>query len=555
MGFLNTIVIWLSGIASLAGFLLFPPVFLFALAHRHGKVPRWIVVLPLCLAFSAHNALELNLRDAVKSDDLLFLKVSRYLSPGTWLLRRNALWNHALSPYSVSRPAVEFLLENGASPDEALREFIAELPPSRQKGNDLLLLILSYRPDPDVQYAGRSALIHLIEHDRFDLALQLLRAGAHPIPEKDSYQLTSLHQAAARRANSLFLSELAQRLGTDSWEAIDCNGRKPVHNFSNPEQLSLFADTPDKLMVPTRDGATLLHLSIQAGNLVVYDRLLELGIASSIADASGCPPLAYARTFQSYRRLRPQPIPDTPLTPATLERLWPNALQSGSDELISALLLEGCNPNSLLSNGNRPLHEIIQYSMSDKLIPLLASVGADINLDNRQRETPLIHAIRSSNASAAMQLLDLGADAQRRNPDKQLPLHLAKEALARVKQTPRNLSLNGLREELEACRPWEVLIDRLQKASVMAEVELPGDLPAGTGNQSGSRVSGSSTGEKTSRERTDRLCPNCSGTGNCQKCFGSGKATSYATLKKGQCSSCRGSPRCGTCGGKGRVNR
>jgi hypothetical protein len=318
--------------------------------------------------------------------------------------------------------------------------------------------------------------------------------------------------------------------------------------------LELFASATEILARPSRTGANLLHYSIQARKPKVFDRLLEMGFTPETPDASGCPPLAYAANFATFSRLKELMPPAYSLSTQCRQRLWLNALQSGSEDFILAIIAEGVDLQARLKNGNLPIHEILQFRKAPRLIQVLASAGADIQALDLKQNTPLHQAIEHRNASAAEILLDLGANARVLNANRQTPLSLANQALQAVKRMPRNLSLNGLREEMEACRPWEKLILRLEKMSQVAEVELPCDatLPALAGGTSGSGASVYGSGGESSSER-EKLCPTCGGSGNCQSCYGGGEVTDFATLKRVKCRQCRGTGRCQTCGGKGRI--
>lgn len=207
-----------------------------------------------------------------------------------------------------------------------------------------------------------------------------------------------------------------------------------------------------------------------------------------------------------------------------------------------------------MPNSNYPIHEIIGSRNAPRLIEILASAGADIQALDQHQNTPLHRAIEQYNASAAQTLLDLGASSRVLNARGQTPLSLAVKTLDAVKRVPRNLSMNGLKEEFEACRPWETLISRLKKLGQVAEVELPGDesLPGLESPVSGSSGYSAGSGGSSSSER-EKLCPSCGGSGSCQTCYGGGQVTDYATMKRVQCRQCRGTGRCQTCGGKGRV--
>ncbi len=547
--------IFISGLGLLTGFVLFFPALVFSIAQRRGIGPRWPVVVLLCLAFATHAGLEQEIDSSFQHGILPIMTAYRWVSLGTWIVRRDEFWPDAFRRASTATDSFEFLLRHGANPNRGLEEISRELSIYGSSPHTRLIgPLLRAGGNPDQSLFGKSLFSQLLHGKQFDVAQTLMEAGAHTFHERLSQNQTTLHLAARHGAPAAFLRRLADCLGPEAWTDQDAHGRMPIHELSTTEQLTLFASESQRLMASGRDGGTLLHYAVERRHTGIYQALLELGFSPDTLDAGGCSPLGWAPDFATFTRMRVQASSSAPLSAPTLNRLWTTALRSGDADFVATLLREGADPKTALPGGNAPLHEVAALWRGHVLIPLLASAGAALEALNLKNETPLLTALRERNATAAGLLLDLGANPWIRTQDGRTTTQLAQEALAHVKSQPRNLSLNGFKEEWAQSRPWEELIQRLEHATRLAEVELPGDetrVPPLPGKTQPTRDSD----RKTTSESVDQLCPSCSGSGNCQTCYGRGEITDYSNLKCKTCPSCRGNGRCTVCKGKGRVKR
>lgn len=558
MRFLEKMVMLVAAIASLAGFLLAVPVFLLARVCRELRILRWLPVLALISLIAFHGNMEEEIDYWLWNDDISYTQMYRYSSLGSWWFRRDELWRYVMERKDSSREEfVAFFLKHGAAPNDGLYRFFFDISESFRSNDDedkVLQLLLAAGAAPDEPILAKTPLEHAVLKKKFALGLILLQAGASVRAWKDDGGRTVLHLAAKGGADPEFLGRLAAAMGPSAWQNADGSGRSAIHYLSTPRQLEMFASSREILEQPSLTGANLLHYSLQAGNLDLFDRLLKMGFAANTPDASGCPPLAYTRDFATFSRLRALMPPDFSLSGESRQRLWLRALHSGSEDFIRAIIGEGVDLRAPLKNKNFPIHEVVRFRHAPGLIQVLAGAGADIHALDSKKNTPLHQAIEQRNASAAEILLDLGANTRVLNADRQTPLSLANQTLDAVKRIPRNLSMNGIREEMEACRPWEKLISRLKNLSQVAEVEVPGDetLPTIQGAATGQSGSAYDSRSRSEPER-EKLCPTCGGSGNCQKCYGGGEVTNFATMKRVRCSQCRGNGTCTNCNGKGRV--
>jgi len=110
-------------------------------------------------------------------------------------------------------------------------------------------------------------------------------------------------------------------------------------------------------------------------------------------------------------------------TPLYASALW------GSPVMMAKLIKAGANPNISNSKTPSPLHAAI-IKKDFVLAELLLKAGADINLQILNGETPLARAIKFDPRYLMKninKLIELGADVNLSNNDKKSPLHLAAE--------------------------------------------------------------------------------------------------------------------------------
>ncbi|WP_162183658.1 ankyrin repeat domain-containing protein [Wocania ichthyoenteri] len=110
-------------------------------------------------------------------------------------------------------------------------------------------------------------------------------------------------------------------------------------------------------------------------------------------------------------------------TPLYASALW------GSPVMMAKLIKAGADPNISNSKTPSPLHSAI-IKKDFVLAELLLKAGADINLQILNGETPLARAIKfdpSYLAKNINKLIELGADVNLSNNEKKSPLHLATE--------------------------------------------------------------------------------------------------------------------------------
>ncbi|KAG8578197.1 hypothetical protein GDO81_010418 [Engystomops pustulosus] len=78
--------------------------------------------------------------------------------------------------------------------------------------------------------------------------------------------------------------------------------------------------------------------------------------------------------------------------------------------IVNFLIRHGLNVNNCDKNGNSPLHLAVLYIENYDIVKLLLSYKAEVNAVNKDLNTPLFTAIKSSNFHGAKLLMDYGAN-------------------------------------------------------------------------------------------------------------------------------------------------
>ncbi|PKL47351.1 MAG: hypothetical protein CVV42_13545 [Candidatus Riflebacteria bacterium HGW-Riflebacteria-2] len=525
--------IWLSGLATLAGFLLFFPIWLLLYISKRKAVLTATAFVSFMAAVIIYGLLLSNVENIIKKGDLLRLQAIRYLAPTMWLAMRDNLWNLVAESEQAFPSVWKFMLEHGASPDGAFDEIFL-LRRSSLKDEEaatLAEILLTARG-----WNGPSAKLELllkraIEARHFRTIVAFTRHGIGTSLKFMPDEKSLLHLAVDAGADSESLHTLAKCMGKNCWRDFDTSGYTPVHYLRHPEQLNALPSASESVLLFTRNGATLLHLAVQNRRHALFDSLIQSGIATDTPDLDGCPPAFYATDFATFQKLRPRGLNPALANTEGFNRLWGNALKSGSEEFIATLLQEGANPDARLFNGNRPLHQIlltygVDLQYIPRLINRLASAGVDINQPNWNGDTPLHYAIMQNNLSAAQLFIDLGANTRLRN-------NQGKTVISAMWET-RNRGL------------WSDLYHQLIMQGILAEVEHPVDQNLPDWNRS--FPADDSAEDEDVISTSDQSCPRCGGSGRCRTCNGTGKSG----ISQKKCSACSSKGSCLYCRGTGK---
>ncbi len=180
-----------------------------------------------------------------------------------------------------------------------------------------------------------------------------------------------------------------------------------------------------------------LQAAVRRRDLEMAAFLLEQGADLNYRGEWGAPVLFLASTsFYSAKMtellLRRGADPNSTdrdgLTPLCLvaETYWP--------DVVETLIKGGANVNFRAPDGSTPLHSAaISTDPESRVIRILVKHGAAINAQDQRGFTPLHYAVEKAFATAAMALLDLGADRTICDKKGRKPVQLVRES---VRQFP-----------------------------------------------------------------------------------------------------------------------
>lgn len=302
-----------------------------------------------------------------------------------------------------SEAAVRVLREGGADPD-AMNDAShtpLTLAISAGKAGLLRTLLSSGRP-ADLKRRdarGRTALHQALSDDRFELAHLLVEAGADVNLVTGGSSLLATAVAAQNESRVVFLLQH----GADPHAAQD-------------------------------DGRTPLHLACSRGNLTLVRRLLEAGADPNHADAAGRTALHRAATsgipaaIDVVAWLVKQPGVDVARGDHDGMTALHAAISKGSDEAAAALIEHGEALDARDADGWTPLLLAAHTGRLDPASRLLAAGGRTVDVDAAS-ERPALTAIQAAaeggHVEVIAQLLQAGADPNRRTTDKPPALDLA----------------------------------------------------------------------------------------------------------------------------------
>lgn len=198
------------------------------------------------------------------------------------------------------------------------------------------------------------------------------------------------------------------------------------------------------------DGVTPLALAFRHGNTEIAKMLLEAGADETIRDAKGNPPvfslLRYPFRFFANSRYN-DPIferkcemlsllKDLELTDAQGYTVLMRSLCDSEDSfdkaraydnlpITLALLERGVNIEAVGNDGKRPLHLAVQ-ALGD-VEKKLVKAGADLNVQDREGNTPLLIACRYSSEKVVRYLVKAGADITMKNSKGETAMDIAAE--------------------------------------------------------------------------------------------------------------------------------
>ena len=144
-------------------------------------------------------------------------------------------------------------------------------------------------------------------------------------------------------------------------------------------------------------GKTPLHIAVWEGQTVAAECLIQYGADTSATDTGGCSALHYAVIKQRV-------------------------------DMVDLLIAHGASVNARMDDGGTPLHVVARCKFSVECASIVRSLvmaGADLEVADSFRRTPLLCAIESGRIEFVKDFLKRGSNINARTHDGKSTLHLA----------------------------------------------------------------------------------------------------------------------------------
>ncbi len=359
-----------------------------------------------------------SLLDAAEAGNLE--EVKRLVAEGADIEERQTEWGHQDNSLQIAVvnghiEIAKYLLSQGADPNSTGR-VTWRYPIMLAVENDDVAMartLIEAGADVHAQGRGKSTALHLAAlSGNEELANLLLEKGAFIDAETSSRQ-RPLHYTAS--GDQKDLAQLLISSGAEI-DAKDNRGQTPLHlavinKHRDLAELLIFSGADVNAV--TDIGRTPLHLATQleqdADTWV--DMLLAAGADAAIAEERGVFPFdlaVQAGSADIARKLFAEEV-DLELDPGRGLRRLHRAAAGGQEAMIELFLDLGADVNAQNHNQETPLHLAV-YQGSTEVVSKLLAAGADPNLTDQQGTAPMHVAIDRHNLPLFQLLVDHGSD-------------------------------------------------------------------------------------------------------------------------------------------------
>ena len=276
-------------------------------------------------------------------------------------------------------------------------------------------LIVAKKPQVLSFCGHKGTLLHLaVREGRFEIVRLLLAHGADINSRKD--YATSPYIASLQRHS--------QGLESHSERPLD-GGLDAIDDIENA-LLDTNVDVSSEEITDAEMGLgarrfTPLHLAASEGHLDICQMLLERNADVRVHGDSGDTPLHLAASSHHLEIVR-------------ILLQYNAEVNPGNEDGCTPLLMALSKENALDDGGSTSLHPLSQgLQRGDlnivRLVRLLLESGANVNVYDTSRNTPLHFAASAGNLDVARMLLELGAEVDSQNDERLTPLQRASQGM------------------------------------------------------------------------------------------------------------------------------
>lgn len=233
--------------------------------------------------------------------------------------------------------------------------------------------------------------------------------------------------------------------------AIDGNGRRPLHNSRSPAITSILLENGASATAVSTDGSTPLHLACEN---MAHERVIELLLRhnadinakrhldgrTSLHNLLGRSYLPNLKNFLTYK-------PDlnagdnfgnTPLHLAVQQYSSTHQQFSPEKNIIQVLLDAGADPNKTNFNMETPIHMTRHTHYNAEVVLILVSGGANLEARDKLGHSVLLRSlVWKADTKSIRKLIELGAKVDARDNSGNSALHI----LSRKMSSPEILRL------------------------------------------------------------------------------------------------------------------